>query len=117
MGTNYLGHYALGKDIDAAATLTWDNGTGFNPLYLNGQYFNGLGHTVDNLSINRPTDGTIGLIGTNEEGISVMLGLEMPILEVKTIVGGLVGSNVGLIENSFVSGIIEAKFYRWNSWF
>lgn len=108
-GTNYLGHYALGKDIDATATSTWNNGTGFNPLYLKGQYFNGLGHTVDNLSINRPTDGTIGLIGTNEGGKISNIGLRNANIRGEAIVGGLVGSNVGLIENSFVSGIIGGQ--------
>src|SRR5262249_1502077 len=47
MNGNLSGHYALGRNIDAAATATWNNGTGFVPIGNNTTSFtgafNGLG--------------------------------------------------------------------------
>ena len=106
-GTNYLGHYALGKDIDAAATLTWNNGTGFQPLLLNNQNLNGLGHTITDLSINRPTENNIGLIGSNILGKISNIGLMNTNITGQDTVGGLVGNHVGAINNSFVTGDIK----------
>ncbi|MDO9226821.1 MAG: filamentous hemagglutinin N-terminal domain-containing protein [Pseudomonadota bacterium] len=59
MDGNLFGHYALGSDIDASATVGWNGGAGFMPIgqgtyYFQGQ-FNGLGHTISGLSINRPS--------------------------------------------------------------
>src|SRR6185295_12750856 len=70
MNTNVTttGVYALGRDIDASATSGWNGGLGFNPVgtyggnasnYFNGT-FDGLGHTVRGLTINRSTTG-VGL--------------------------------------------------------
>jgi len=58
-GTNY----ALGNDIDASATAGWNAGAGFNPISSFTTTLTGLGHTVDRLTINRPGESTIGLIG------------------------------------------------------
>ncbi len=30
--TNLTGNYALGRDIDATATATWNGGAGFTPI-------------------------------------------------------------------------------------
>lgn len=59
-GTNY----ALGNDIDASATASWNSGAGFNPISSFTTTLTGLGHTVDRLTINRPGQSTVGLIGT-----------------------------------------------------
>ncbi|NJS13411.1 MAG: hypothetical protein HC788_00995 [Sphingopyxis sp.] len=69
-GLNITGNFVLGADIDASATSTWNGGAGFNPIGFTrtrfnpfiGQ-FNGLGHLISNLTINRPTAGSVGLFG------------------------------------------------------
>jgi hypothetical protein len=62
------GFYKLANDIDASATADWNNGRGFDPI---GNYdgdpegtgstfagsFNGNGHSIQALTINRETDG------------------------------------------------------------
>jgi len=61
------GNYALAVDIDASATASWNGGAGFNPIGNAGQAFvgnfNGLGHTIKNLTINRPNQMLAGLFG------------------------------------------------------
>jgi filamentous hemagglutinin family protein len=64
---NLSGDYALGGNIDASATSSWNSGAGFLPIGtsstpFNG-IFNGLGHTISNLSINRPSTNYVGLFG------------------------------------------------------
>jgi len=95
INTNREGNYALGANIDATVTSGWNAGAGFVPLgsgiTFNGQ-FDGLGHTISNLSINRPLESYVGLFrylaGTvrNVELVnaSVVGG---------NLVGGLVGYN------------------------
>ncbi len=39
IGTNLNGTYALGRDIDASITASWDNGAGFSPI---GSEFHGI---------------------------------------------------------------------------
>ncbi len=46
------GNYALGSNIDASATSTWNSGAGFAPLTLStNQHFDGLGHTISDITI------------------------------------------------------------------
>ncbi|WP_312375738.1 two-partner secretion domain-containing protein [Stutzerimonas nitrititolerans] len=82
------GNYELGSDIDASVTSTWNGGLGFNPIKqvvtvendigfpgppgLGGTIektfgftgrFDGRGHTIDGLTINRPSEDYVGLFG------------------------------------------------------
>ena len=71
MGGNLIANlnYALGSNIDAAPTALWDSGAGFMPIGSSvaplGKPFNstfdGLGHTISNLTINRPLSDDAGL--------------------------------------------------------
>ncbi|MGZ3240988.1 MAG: two-partner secretion domain-containing protein, partial [Burkholderiaceae bacterium] len=67
INTNLSGNYALGRNIDASATASWNGGAGFVPIgqntNFNGQ-FDGLNHTISDLHINRPTESNVGLFGT-----------------------------------------------------
>ena len=70
---NVTGNYALGANIDASATKNWNSGAGFMPIgwtSLNGfsGNFDGLGHTVSNLYINRPNESWVGFFGWCEPG-------------------------------------------------
>ncbi|PWC54487.1 filamentous hemagglutinin N-terminal domain-containing protein, partial [Azospirillum sp. TSO22-1] len=56
--------YALGANIDASATSGWASGAGFSPIGLVGDFtgiFDGLGHTVNGLAINRPSTASVGM--------------------------------------------------------
>jgi hypothetical protein len=60
-------NYALGNDIDAAATDSWNGGKGFDPIggsnnRLQGN-FHGLGHRIAGLTIVRPDEDDVGLGG------------------------------------------------------
>jgi len=85
--TNLTGKYVLGSDIDAAATSTWGDTTingivynGFVPLSdgyttaSNGQFstgnqfkgsFIGLGHSINNLSVDNTNAANTGDLGNN----------------------------------------------------
>ena len=62
---NLAGRFVLGSNIDATATSSWNAGAGFTPIG-NGTTgfsgaFDGLGHTISSLNINRPTTSYVGL--------------------------------------------------------
>lgn len=61
-------YYVLGGDIDASVTSTWNGGLGYDPNgsmmdSFNSSVLNGLGNTISNLYINRPSQEFVGLIG------------------------------------------------------
>lgn len=65
-GTVNSKYYALGNNINASATSTWNGGLGFESNgYMVGSTLNGLGHSITNLYINRTSDpsAAIGLLG------------------------------------------------------
>src|SRR3989338_10877154 len=49
------GDYILTQDIDASATVNWNNGAGFKPIGQFSGVFNGQGYIITNLIINRPS--------------------------------------------------------------
>ncbi|MBU1775908.1 MAG: filamentous hemagglutinin N-terminal domain-containing protein, partial [Gammaproteobacteria bacterium] len=102
INTNLAGNYALGRDIDAATVLN------FVPLgnvttNFTGR-FDGLGHTISNLTITNPgvDAGLFGVIGA--AGTVSNVGLVNSIVVASnSTVGGLAGLNAGTISNSYVS--------------
>ena len=109
---NLSGFYALGSDIDASATAGWNAGAGFTPVG-NGRtaftgVFDGLGHTISNLTINRPTESHVGLFGYSAGGSVRNVGLEGSSVVGQVSVGGLVGYNsLGTVSNSYVTGSVS----------
>ncbi|MBI4808959.1 MAG: filamentous hemagglutinin N-terminal domain-containing protein [Nitrosomonadales bacterium] len=107
MNTNLAGNYALGTDINAAGTTTWNfNGTtydGFAPVGtiatpFTGN-FNGNLHTIDGLYINRSSVGYVGLFGyTNASTIK-----DVSLTNVNILGGGYVGSLVGWHQGSLAN--------------
>ena len=103
-------NYALGANIDASETRNWNSGAGFESLGSNGDYlegvFDGLGHYVKNLYINRPKSYYQGLIGYTKTGAEIKnVGLVNADITAEKYVGGLVGVNSGAeIYNSYVTG-------------
>ena len=111
---NLSGVYFLGDDIDASATSTWQGGAGFMPLGNNatpfsGSFFGG-GHTIRNLTINRPADDAVGLLG-NSMGSASEVGLINASVTGANHVGALVGrlSGPGSVSTSFSTGTVRGQ--------
>ena len=99
------GRYTLMVDIDASDTINWNDGAGFEPIgYFTG-VFDGNGHVIQNLYINRPGEDYVGLFG-RVFGEVMNIGLE----HVQVVggyywcVGGLVGENKGTVSQSYSTG-------------
>ena len=108
---NLSGRYVLGADIDAAETAVWNSGAGFLPLgdsFSNAftGAFDGLGHVVTGLTINRPATNNVGLFGYVGNASSVIrnLGMVGSGITGQNNVGGVVGySSNGSILRSYSS--------------
>ena len=90
------GYYALGANIDATATSGWDGGAGFMPIGAYGAFsgtFDGLGHTINNLTISRPSSYNQGLFGYAGNATLRNVGLTNVNVTGYGKVGGLVGYN------------------------
>ena len=112
MNTNLGGIYALGKNIDATATATWNAGAGFVPVgdgvaQFMGN-FDGLGYTISNLTINRPTTDYVGLFGfAGVPAIIHNVGLIGGSSAGRTYVGTLAGANDGTISYAYATGNVN----------
>jgi filamentous hemagglutinin family protein len=116
-GTNF----ALGSDIDATPTSGWNAGSGFDPItgftgdYVNNNFafFDGLGHTITNLFINRQATSGVGLFAsTGPRSVLRNVGLVRGSISGSLFVGGLVGINVvGLISNAYNTGTVKGADY------
>ncbi|WP_141050354.1 two-partner secretion domain-containing protein [Aliarcobacter cryaerophilus] len=112
------GKYELGRNIDASATSSWNsNGSGgyfgFNPIgdnaYRFAGTFDGLGFTISNLYINRPSQNYVGLFGYTNNATIKNIGLKDVNIIGFRQVGGLVGGNYGTISNSYAFGIVAGN--------
>ena len=95
---NKKASYLLKNDIDAGVTRTnlWNDGKGFKPIKGFLRKFDGAGHTIKNLYINRPTGYKVGLfetmtIGTVPDAYIGNLTLEGGSIQGGELVGGIVG--------------------------
>ena len=110
------GNYVLGSNLDATATASWNGNAGFNGFMPIGNLgtpftgtFDGLGHTISNLSIDQSTtgiDSAVGLFGVTSSTSSIRnVGLLNPTVRgFDHSVGALVGNNMGLVSHVFVEG-------------
>ena len=118
-------YWAAGKyfiqtaDIDATATNSWNsNGAGgyygFSPMgneitNFAGNY-DGQGHTISGLYINRPATDYIGLFGSMASGSTVSnLGLLNVIISGKGKVGSLAGSLLGSVSKCYSAGSVTGS--------
>ena len=109
--SNLGGYFALGSNIDASATASWSGGfapigngaTGFSGA------FDGLGHTISNLTISRPLTSYVGLFGYGTTIRNV--GLVGASISGGSYTGGLIGYNIGTITNSYVTGSVSGGKY------
>ncbi|MGV8953444.1 MAG: filamentous hemagglutinin N-terminal domain-containing protein [Cypionkella sp.] len=117
IGGGLTGNYVLGANIDATATSGWNSNAGFMPIGNNTTNFtgsfDGLGHTISNLSINRPSTNHVGLFGKiSSTGAIRNVGMVGGSVTGSTYVGGLVGWNYGSISNSYATGWVSSG--GWN---
>ena len=104
-------NYELVADIDASDTINWNEGKGFNPLLLTG-HFNGNGHVIQGLYINRPDENKVGLFSyLSETGEINNIGIKDCQIVGNDYVGGLVGNNYGTISDGYSIGSIEGTYY------
>ncbi len=89
-------NYALGQDIDAQETQTWDKGKGFRPLRKvrrDGEvrpfsgHFDGNGFTIRSLYINRPDEDNVGLFGITAGSPTAHHRIKNLVLDKATIIG------------------------------
>lgn len=111
MNTNLTGDYALGRSIDASATAGWNGGAGFVPVGTGSLSFTGMfdgsGHVISGLAINRPATSMVGLFGANSGSIA-NVGLADASVLGSEAVGALVGYNFGgAISNSYSTGSVN----------
>lgn len=114
MNGNPTGNYVLGGNIDASATSGWNSGAGFMPIGsdpVNNVFagaFDGLGHSISNLTINRPTTDYVGLFGATAAASSIRnVGLVGGSVSGNNNVGGLVGINAGTVGTSYAGGRVS----------
>ena len=118
MNTALNGKYELGSNIDVSATSGWNvvSGVakGWKPIgdITNGfsGKFDGLGHTISNLFINRPSEDYIGLFGYTDGANIKNINLSSVNITAKLYVGGLVGNSAAsAIQNASTSGAITSS--------
>lgn len=89
------GNYALGTNIEAQASKSWNSGSGFNPIGSSSSpftgNFDGLGHSISNLTIYRPSQFYAGLFAY----ISSATIQNLSLLGGSVLSGSYAGSLVG----------------------
>src|SRR6056297_3754225 len=133
-------HFIQTADIDATPTSGWDNDSGFIPIAKGnvfGGSYNGKGHSIHGLYINRPGINLLALFewvdnnsridslsvrnvnisGTDMYGGGIA-GINSGIINHcsssgsisgNEIIGGLVGNNYGTIKNSYSTCTVDAN--------
>lgn len=101
------GDYVLVDDINAS-------GINFEPIGSSGNLFmgtfDGNGYVVSNLTVDRPDEEGVGLFGgTGETSVIQNVGVEEGDVTGKRFVGGLVGTNYGVVAESYVTGEVEGE--------
>ncbi|MCL9812896.1 GLUG motif-containing protein [Natranaeroarchaeum aerophilus] len=118
MNQDLEAHYVLGNDIDASETDAWDAGQGFVPIgdrvsgdrstTLFSGSFDGQGHTVTGLTIERPGSDYVGPFG-GSSGTIENVTFEDVDMQGNTNVGGVVGYTTGEVRYVTVTGTVESK--------
>ena len=92
-------HFLLTQDIDASETAAWNEGQGFDPIgFIDGTdeqpftgTFDGNGHTISGLTIDRPDTDGVGLFGLVAGGTIESVRLTDTAVTGNWAVGGLIG--------------------------
>ena len=110
------GNYILTQDIDASITENWNDGAGWEPIPTFYGTFDGQGHSINDIWINRPSEDYIGLFGLNA-GTITNLSVAATVVG-SSFVGCLCGWNTqaiagdtvytGMITNCYATGNVIA---------
>ncbi|MFA4994238.1 MAG: YDG domain-containing protein [Bdellovibrionales bacterium] len=116
MQGNLSRYYALGSDIDASGTSSWNSGAGFAPIGTTSTpftgVFNGLGHTVSGLYINRSSTYYVGLFGAITAAATVRnVGVVSSSVSGSRYTGLVVGGNYGTVTNNYSTGSVASSNY------
>ncbi|MGE4334575.1 MAG: hypothetical protein AB7E55_01190 [Pigmentiphaga sp.] len=88
--------YILMADIDASETATWNGGAGWVPIGNSSNRFKGTfdgnGHKIFGLTVNRPRSDHQGLFGYTSGAVLKNITLEEPYVRGNWCVGALAGS-------------------------
>ena len=96
-----------GNGTADAGDAYWNDGAGWEPMEL-GSTFDGGGHTIANLYINRTSEDDVGLFGSPFLGRIQEVGLISANVTGRNNVGGLVGDGSGIhITDSYVTGAVS----------
>jgi filamentous hemagglutinin family protein len=124
ISTSPSANYALGRDIDASASASWNSGAGFlsiGKLNASGEAdsaagssfsgrLDGLGHAISNLFIGESASvqGQSGLFAASTSEAEIR-NLRLVDVDIRTsFAAALIGNNRGLIDGVTVSGKIAA---------
>jgi hypothetical protein len=119
MKDNLSGYYALGNDINASDTRTWNENLeneneyfGFEPIGTAASRFtgslDGRGYEISNLYINRSGTDNVGLFGyVGSGGVVENVGLENENVRGQNRVGGLAGVNAGTVSNCYSTSSVS----------
>ena len=113
-GNAFSGKYfSQTQDINASVTSGWDHGQGWISigtqfsLCFSG-YYNGNGHVIENLYINRIYKSNVGLFGLTDGATIRNLGLTNVSINADNDVGSLVGYAVSShIDKSYCTGAVN----------
>ncbi|MCX8065187.1 MAG: hypothetical protein N3G21_08450 [Candidatus Hydrogenedentes bacterium] len=103
--------YKLAADLDLSETQSWNNGKGFKPIGSTSMPFKGSfdgdGHKITGLYINRPEENNVGLFGVIAPGAEIKnLALENANVTGKQNTGIIAGLNGGSINKSGAVGVV-----------
>ncbi|TKX85768.1 hypothetical protein EXE43_11890 [Halorubrum sp. SS5] len=118
MADDLNANYTLITDVNASNTVQWNDGRGFDPIGGDASNrsslpaftgtFDGDGHTVTGLAIDRPNETYTGLFGSLESGT-----VEDVALADHAVTGeSQVGSLVGVSRNSTITNVTTAGLVR-----
>jgi len=119
---NLRGNHILMNDLDSTtagyeelASPTANEGKGWEPIgtwmvdFFTGT-FDGQGHKIQDLYINRPGGEFIGLFcWVGEGGIVKNVGVVEAAVSGVAVVGGLVGANSGTVSNCYATGSVTGE--------
>jgi hypothetical protein len=112
MENDLSGDYRLAQDVDCLNFDPDADGKGFRPVGVGGWvytpfegHFDGNGHIIRNLTINRPLEDSVGLFGLAGAAVIERVGLEDVSIVGYEAVGAVVGATEGtLIREVYATG-------------
>ena len=109
-GPNGAAAFALANDIDATGTRLWNDGAGFATIGGFAGVFDGGGHVIGGLTIDRAHQNTVGLFGLTEFATLRNVGLVNASIVGGSTTGGLVARlSGGSVQNAYVTGTVTGQ--------